>query len=110
MLEYNRLKITDDPILNLVNLLRHWEDNGAKQRMYGAYPVAEEQEFYIQETIPSQISEILNYAIITDVFEDAFTAMDKSKRLKPNISQQAASFMSSISDIFKTDFVPFGGR
>ena len=112
-LEYNKLKITNDPILNLKCLLAKWVDNGYRKRMYGAYPIAEEQEFYVQDTIPSDISEILNYAIISDVFEDAFIAMDKCKRLQPSTTQQASSFVSSIWSMMDksiAEFVPFGAR
>ena len=99
LMRYNKLKVTNDPVINLKNLLNKWEKKGAYNRMYGTYPTAKEQEFYIQETIPRNISEILNYAIITDVFKDAFIAMDKCKRPEPTVSQQATSFMGGMWDL-----------
>lgn len=99
LMRYNKLKITNDPVINLKNLLNKWEKKGAYNRMYGTYPTAKEQEFYIQDTIPRHISEVLNYAIITDVFKDAFIAMEKCKRPEPTVSQQATSFMGEVWDL-----------
>ena len=80
LLEYNKIIPSTDPIQNLEDLLMYWVQNGHKYRTYGPYPKAHEQEIYIQDTIPPRISEILNYAIINDVFNDCFIAMEEIKR------------------------------
>ena len=100
LLKYNKLKVTNDPIENLKTLLKKWKRNGEYNRMYGTYPTAREQEFYIQDTIPREISEILNYAIINDVFKNAFEEMNKIPRPEPTIGQQATSFVGYLFDLW----------
>ena len=80
LIRYNKIEETTSPTQNLENLLMHWVENGHKYRTYGPYPKAPEQELYIQDTIPPRISEILNYAIVTDVFEASYRAMDEQKK------------------------------
>eukprot|EP01083_Nonionella_stella_P086908 241620_1 len=103
LVKYNKIKVTNDPIQNLWNLLSRWKQNGKYHSMRGSYPTASEQEFYIQDTIPQEISEILNYAIMNGVFEDAFSAMQKCKAQEP-------SFLSSFWNIVDksiASFIPF---
>ena len=80
LVRYNKIEETTKPSQNLENLLMHWVENGHKYRTYGPYPKAPEQELYIQDTIPPRISEILNYAIINDVFEASYKAMEEQKK------------------------------
>ena len=80
LVRYNKIEETTIPKQNLENLLMHWVENGHKYRTYGPYPKAPEQELYIQDTIPPRISEILNYAIINDVFEASYQAMEEYKK------------------------------
>eukprot|EP01083_Nonionella_stella_P024879 68531_1 len=82
LLKYNKIKRTTSHTQNLENLLMQWVENGHKYRTFGPYPKAYEQELYIQDTIPTNISEILNYAIISDVFAESYAAMQEANKNK----------------------------
>ena len=60
----NKLRLQRNNINNLENLLYKWIEKGHKYRTYGPYPANWEQELYIQDTIPPQLSDLINTAIV----------------------------------------------